>query len=72
MPFTCLHAYTTPTSEGYPAYVSLNRDDKSGECSLTVRSRGNGGRDVGMIILTPEQLRRLARGIFATLGDLKD
>ena len=48
---TNLYAYTEPTpTDGYPGYVSLNREpDKS--VTLTVRSPGHGGTQVGTITL---------------------
>ena len=67
MPFTCLHAYTAPTRELWPAYVSINRDDRSGELSVTVRSHGDGGRSVGMIVLTEELARAGSGGLIASL-----
>ena len=57
MPRKNVFAMTEPYAD-YPAYVSLNRDE-DGKTRLTVRSRGNGGRDVGTIELTPEQLEAL-------------
>lgn len=48
---TNLFAYTerTPT-DGYPAYLSLNRE-ADGSFTLTVRSSGHGGTQVGTIEL---------------------
>jgi hypothetical protein len=68
MPYTNIHAYTAVTREDYPAFVSINRDDRSGEISVTVRSRGDGGRSVGMIVLTPEQLRKMAMDVLDVIG----
>ena len=69
MPYTCLHAYTADSRESYPAYVSINRDDRDGEIWMTVRTRGCGGSLVGTIVLTDEQLRKLARDVLAALGE---
>ena len=48
---TNLYAFTEPTpAGGYPGYVSLNREpDES--VTLTVRSPGHGGNQVGTITL---------------------
>lgn len=52
------HTETTPEG-GYPAYVSINRDDQ-GRHAITVRSRGNDGRDVATIEVSEAVLARLA------------
>ncbi|HMR10192.1 MAG TPA: hypothetical protein PKA88_30660 [Polyangiaceae bacterium] len=55
-----IFAHTEPTpAEGYPAYVSINRDDQ-GRHTITVRSRGNGGRDVATIEVSELVLARIA------------
>lgn len=55
-----IFVHTEPTPEGgYPAYVSINRDD-AGQHTITVRSRGNGGRDVATIEVSEAVLARLA------------
>jgi hypothetical protein len=69
MTYTCLHAYTADSRESYPANVSINKDDRDGENWLTVRTRGCGGSLVGMIVLTDEQLRKLARDVLSALGE---
>lgn len=58
---TNLHAFTEPTpTDGYPGYVSLNREpDES--VTLTVRSPGHGGSQVGTITLP--------RGVMLALAD---
>ncbi len=58
---TNLYAYTEPTpTDGYPGYVSLNREaDES--VTLTVRSPGHGGTQVGMTTLP--------RGVMLALAD---
>lgn len=61
-----LHAYTEPGHD-YPAYVSINCDGH-GEHTITVRSRGDAGRNVGVMTLTPEQLERLACDLLRRLG----
>ena len=68
MPHTNIHAFTKVERETYPAFVSINRDDRTGELSVTVRSRGDGGRSVGMITLTEDQLRKLAVDVLDVLG----
>ena len=60
-----LHAYTEPV-EQYPAFISINRDDQ-GAFSVTVRSRGNGGRDIAKIEMTQEQLAVLAADVLAAV-----
>lgn len=55
-----IFAHTEATPEGgYPAYVSINRDDQ-GRHTITVRSRGNGGRDVATIEVPESVLARMA------------
>lgn len=56
---TNLYAYTeqTPT-DGYVGYVSLNRED-DGSVTLTVRSPGHGGNQIGCVKLPPEVQRAL-------------
>lgn len=55
-----IFAYTEATPEGgYPAYVSINRDDQ-GRHTITVRSRGNGGRDLATIEVSESVLAQLA------------
>lgn len=68
---TNLYAYTEPTpTDGYPGYVSLNREpDES--VTLTVRSPGHGGNQVGTITLPPAVLRWLASAMkFDALGEV--
>lgn len=55
-----IFAHTEATPEGgYPAYVSINRDDQ-GRHTITVCSRGNGGRDVATIEVPESVLARMA------------
>lgn len=55
-----IFAHTEATPEGgYPAYVSINRDDQ-GRHTITVRSRGNGGLDVATIEVSELVLARMA------------
>lgn len=60
-----IHAYTEPGSD-YPAYISINRDD-AGRHTVTVRSRGDGGRNMAVIELSPEQLEQLSSDVAADL-----
>lgn len=60
-----IHAFTELHTD-YPAYISINRDE-SGQHSITVRRRGNGGRDMAKIELSPEQLESLAIDVLAHL-----
>lgn len=62
-----LYAYTEPGHD-YPAYVSINRDEH-GAHTITVRSRGDAGRNVGVIDVTPELLAALATGVHSALHD---
>lgn len=56
---TTIFAWTEPTPpEGYPAYVNLKRAD-DGKCYITVRGRGNGGRDQACIEVSPQVLESL-------------
>ena len=66
---TNLYAHTeaTPT-DGYPGYVSLNREpDES--VTLTVRSPGHGGNQVGTITLPADVAAALATAL--TLGGVE-
>lgn len=55
-----IFAHTEPTPEGgYPAFLSINRDNK-GIHTITVRSRGNGGRDTATIEVFEAVLAKLA------------
>ena len=58
-----LFAYTEPTpTNGYPGYASLNQEP-DGRVTLTVRSAGNGGRDLGCVHLPAEVLRGLVSAL---------
>jgi hypothetical protein len=60
-----IFAHTEPTPpDGYPGYVSINRDAE-GKHTITVRSRGNGGRDVATIEVSPETLEALLVAVAA-------
>lgn len=63
-----IYAMTEATGMGYPAYVSLNAPEDGGLHVLTVRSRGNYGRDTGTISLTRQELRDLANRILVEVG----
>lgn len=56
---TNLFAFTeaTPT-DGYPGFVSLNQQP-DGAITLTVRSPGDGGRQIGALTLPAEALKGL-------------
>ena len=64
-----IYAYTEPTpTDGYPGYVSLNRQpDES--VTLTVRSPGHGGSRAGTIPLPANVADALAAAL--TLGGIK-
>lgn len=57
-----IHAYTELHSD-FPAYVNL-AEQPDGTIKLTVRGRGNGGKDYGAIILTELQAEELADSIY--------
>jgi hypothetical protein len=66
---TNLYAHTEPTpTDGYPGYVSLNREP-SGAVTLTVRSPGHGGNQVGTIMLPEDVAAALAAAL--TLGGVE-
>ena len=53
-------AHTEPTPEGgYPAFLSINRDNK-GIHTITVRSRGYGGLQLATIEVSGAVLAKLA------------
>ena len=58
-----IFAYTEVTPpDGYPAYISINRDDQ-GRHTVTVRSRGYYGQSVGTIEVSPETLDVLTSAV---------
>lgn len=62
-----IFAWTEPTPpDGYPAYVSINRDEQ-GRHTITVRSRGNGGRDVVTVEMPVESFETMLTDIAADL-----
>lgn len=61
-----LFAYTEPGHD-YPAFVSINRD-ADGRHRITVRSAGNGGRDIGEIHVSPETLEHMATDVLAAIN----
>jgi hypothetical protein len=52
-----IFAWTEPCSD-YPAYINVKRAE-DGKCYITVRSRGNGGRDQARIDVSPQVLESL-------------
>ena len=55
-----IFAHTEPTPEvGYPAYLSIY-DDDHGNYTISVRSRGNDGRDIATIEVSEAVLAKLA------------
>lgn len=52
----------TEQHQDYPAFISLNREEDQ-SYTLTVRSRGNGGRDIVTIAVAPEDLLTMASSI---------
>jgi hypothetical protein len=54
---TTIFAWTEPCSD-YPAYINVKRAE-DGKCYITVRSRGNGGRDQARIDVSPQVLESL-------------
>lgn len=57
----------TPPGSNFPPFVNLSRSDGGGY-TLTVRSQGNGGSDIGSIALTPENVEALATNALADLS----
>lgn len=60
-----VYAYTPPGSD-FPPFVNLSRHD-GGPYTLTVRGKGNAGRDMGTIELSPESVEALATTALAHL-----
>lgn len=60
-----VYAYTPPGAD-FPPFVNLSRQE-GGPYTLTVRSQGNGGRDIGSIALYPEAVEVLATEALADL-----
>lgn len=60
---TNLYAHTeaTPT-DGHPGYVSLNRE-ADGSVTLTVRSPGHGGNQIGCVTLPADVRRKLGEAL---------
>lgn len=56
----------TPPGSNFPPFVNLTRNDGGGY-TLTVRSQGNGGSDIGAIVLSPENVEALATDALADL-----
>lgn len=56
----------TPPGADFPPYVNLSRQDGAAY-TLTVRSKGNGGRDTAAIDLSPEALEALSSAALADL-----
>ncbi|MBT9513249.1 MAG: hypothetical protein IV104_12960 [Acidovorax sp.] len=56
----------TPPGSNFPPFVNLSRNDGGGY-TLTVRSQGNGGSDIGSIVLSPENVEALAADALADL-----
>lgn len=56
----------TPPGSNFPPFVNLSRNDGGGY-TLTVRSHGNGGSDIGSIVLSPENVEALAADALADL-----
>lgn len=52
------HTEKTPP-DGFPAYLSINRDE-AGKHTITVRSSGGAGREVATIEMSPELLESLS------------
>lgn len=66
---TTIFAWTEPTPpEGFPAYVNLRRTG-DGKHLLTVRSRGNAGRDVATVELSDEAVDGIFHALAQDCGD---
>lgn len=65
----CIFAWTEPTPpEGFPAYLNISQGEH-GRHTVTVRSRGNGGRDVATVEVTSEVLDALLKALEQDCGD---
>lgn len=64
-----IFAFTQPTIT-YPGYISVN-EESDGLTTVSVRSPGNGGTNMGMIAMTSVELRKLADQIYEHLGVTK-
>ncbi len=66
------YAFTEPTpTDGYPGYVSLNREP-DGSTTLTVRSPGHGGTQVGTITLPADVQTKLGAALKCDVDTLVD
>jgi len=61
----CIYAHTGSGID-YPPFINISRN-KDGGFTVTVRSAGNGGRDIASIDVTPEQLEHLATDALGAL-----
>lgn len=52
----------TESHNDYPAFVNLS--EQGGDLKLSVRTRGNGGKEYASIVLTETQAEELAEAIF--------
>jgi len=57
-----IFAFTEPGNE-FPGYLSINWEE-NGVVSVTVRMRGNGGRDIATLYLSPETFAEMAEAIY--------
>ena len=63
----CIFAWTeTNVPEGFPGYVNISRDE-TGKHTITVRSRGNAGRDMAIVEIPPEALESMLCDLAADL-----
>jgi hypothetical protein len=53
-----IFAWTETHGQQYPGYVNISRDE-NGKHTVTVRSRGNAGRDTATVEIPPEALESL-------------
>lgn len=65
-----IHAYTE-NHNNYPAYVSVNRIEET-KHTLTVRSRGHGGSQVGTIELSLDQMEQMAVDMLAEVSRIRE
>ena len=63
----CLYAYTEPHAS-YPAYINISQNEESGAVTVTVRNRGNAGRDTTTIVLSPCMLHEMCVEALGKLG----
>ena len=68
MPKENIAAYTASNND-YPAFINVSRLD-DGDYSVTVRSQGNGGKDLAEIIMSPDAFKVFMQTLNDHIGDV--